>query len=363
MYIALVGLLTRYCVYKYKNIFIYKYVYKIYIYINCSQIFEMEVSSDEATSSQTHLTKAAFASIFDKSVDKATKHIESDKLLNISKSKFGSKILEVLSYCVSFNFILFCREILLDEFYSLFSKTTVTSLERERLFSKFHIHVRSNAALQNKFIEGLKIEIDSKIKFFFYQKLLDSLLECIFNELLIYHTSRDAFNSYKVSDSEQQVLFYIAGFILRKLEGFTCNVLSSFKDIILSFNDKNTDSLGLAKEWTLRLDRGGLKYPCNYLFLLIKEIDFCVNSNVNIDNLNSQSLCLKYLLPVILESYMVKYYFKMLTEKIPCTDCHIILKYILKVFITVKGFALAKRARIKLVGKCTSSSLRGSLKK
>ena len=329
-------------------------------------MYEIEVSSDEPE--KPTLTKHQFETMFTKAVDKASAHFEQDTFLKSSKSRFGAQLLNILSFCVTFNFIAFCKDVLFDQFYSLFANPAVTSSEREKLFSNFH-SIRSNKSIQNKFLDGLKVDYESKVKCIFYQKFLDLLLQCVLNEILLYHSSREHVDSYKVSDSEQQILFYIAGFILKKLEGFSCKVLSNFKEVISSFSDRNIENLGFvkeAREWTEKLDRGGLKYPCKYLYLLIREIDFCINSNVNIDHLSSQSLCIDNLLPIILESYMVKHYFKLLTEKFSDRDCMIILKYILKIFITIKGFALAKRAKNKMLGKDNakrnSCSLRGGLK-
>ena len=92
-------------------------------------------------------------------------------------------------------------------------------------------------------------------------------------------------------------------------------------------------------------------------------MDLCINRNLDLNQLNSMSLSLDQLLPTILDSYLVKHYFVKLVQTFPDRDCNILLNYIVKLFVTVKGFAVAKRARSILCSKSKSNSLRGGLKK
>ena len=246
----------------------------------------------------------------------------------------------------------------------MFQRLPVKPSEREKLFSEFH-KLRCNKDIENKFVQAFECESIPKVKVYFFQMFINALLQGVLDEILLYHKSCDDFKQYISNESEQQILFYICGFILNKLKKMSCKVLAPFSDVISSFYDKNVQNLEFVKNvsaWTQKLDRGGLKYPSKYFFFRVREVDLCINRNLDFDNLNSTSLSLDHLLPIIFDSYLVKYYFVRLVETYPDRDCDILLRYIVKLFVTVKGFAIAKRARNKFCSNSRSNSLRGSLK-
>ena len=247
----------------------------------------------------------------------------------------------------------------------MFAKLPVKSSEREKLFYNFH-QFRSNIDIQNKFVKPFECKSTERTRVHFFQLFISVLLQSVLDEILLYHKSFDDFKPYCANESEQQVLYYICGYILNKLKRMTCKGLAPFVDIIASFYEKNIENLEFVKNisgWTDKLDRGGLKYPCQYFYFLVREIDLCINRTIDFDNLSSTSLSLEHLVPTIHESYLVKYYFVKLIEKFPDRDCDVLLKYIVKIFVTVKGFAIAKRARNQYCAHSKSNSLRGSMKK
>ena len=63
-----------------------------------------------------------------------------------------------------------------------------------------------------------------------------------------------------------------------------------------------------------------------------------------------------------MESFMIKHYFKLLIEGQE-DDCELVLKYIIKLFLTIKGFAIARKTRNALCSNRNLNSLRGAMKK
>ena len=326
------------------------------------QVHEIEVASESPA--RPNLDSDEFKRIFQKATDKAAHRLENDKLLNNPRSRYDKDILKIVLFCSTISFIAFCTEHLLEHFYSIFITAPVKCREREILFSKFHV-MRCDERIRTDFIKGICIDCDKTVKCLFYQKFLDFLLECILAEMLNFYSSSDSFSTYISDETEQKVLFYISGFIVKKLEILSSKRLLKFQNIIRSFHDKSLANMEFAKKeksWTVKLDRGGLKYPCKYFYFLVREIDFCVNSNVDFNNIKADSLCPDYLFPIIIESYMIKHYFKLLIEGEE-DDCELLLRHIIKLFLTVKVFAIARKTRNALCFKRNLNSLRGGMKK
>ena len=225
--------------------------------------------------------------------------------------------------------------------------------------------MRCDERIRTDFIKGLCVDCDKTVKYLFFQKFLDFLLECILAEILIFFSSSDSFTNYIADETEQKVLFYISGFIIKKLQTLSSKSLLTYQRLIKSFHDKSLENLEFVKKeksWTERLDRGGLKYPCKYFYFLVREIDFCVNSNVDFKNIKADSLSLDYLFPIIIDSYMIKHYFKLLIEGEE-DDYELVLRNIIKLCLTIKDFAIARKTRNELCFNRNLNSLRGGMTK
>ena len=234
------------------------------------QIEEVEVTTEDQT--RPSISDTEFTSIFKRAVDKAATNIQNDKLLRNPKSKHGEGIMRLVLFCTTFNFIEFCFKLLFGSFLTMFQRLPVKPSEREKLFSEFH-KLRCNKDIENKFVQAFECESIPKVKVYFFQMFINALLQGVLDEILLYHKSCDDFKQYISNESEQQILFYICGFILNKLKKMSCKVLAPFSDVISSFYDKNVQNLEFVKNvsaWTQKLDRGGLKYPSKYFFFSCK---------------------------------------------------------------------------------------------
>lgn len=113
-----------------------------------------------------------------------------------------------------------------------------------------------------------------------------------------------------LSDQDQSILYYICGFIIRRLSKRYQTKCSSKRQCIQRLKLKTPNSTFVARfrNWKTKSERGGLLTPCDELFLLVGEFETVLRNCVNLNDLSSTSLLCDRLKESILECYMVKYY-------------------------------------------------------
>ncbi|VDI20996.1 Hypothetical predicted protein [Mytilus galloprovincialis] len=97
---------------------------------------------------------------------------------------------------------------------------------------------------------------------------------------------------------------------------------------------------------TVKKDRGGLKFPTDKFYFLVRHVEIIERQCVNLDNLCASSLCKDSLKEKILDAFMVKHYASQLFPASDNTWCF--MEDIVNVFLTVRGNAVSKLHRRKL---------------
>ena len=160
-----------------------------------------------------------------------------------------------------------------------------------------------------------------------------------------------------LTDNDQEVVFHITGYILRKLGHYE----------VLKVHKSDKPSENTPYKWTAKCDRGGLSYSSDNFYKFVLSLENCLRASINIDCLTSDALKVDYLLEILMENVSVK----LSWEQISSDAAEIkVMEKVIKLFLTIRGFAISKyvqrqmaktAAKTKQV-KCSKKSVRKSLK-
>ncbi|XP_033727844.1 uncharacterized protein LOC117317154 [Pecten maximus] len=242
--------------------------------------------------------------------------------------------------------------------------------DRELFFNKLH-HTRTdsiwNQQLFDLFVsQGCKDTLHVNC---FVQLFLLEIVEQLLALQIKYHRTISKQAQSAFSESDQSILFYISGYIIKALKKRYLKLKENKTKLLclerlICKSDQST-FLETIKKWTKKIDRGGLHIPSDNFYLLVREMEHVVRSKVDIDRLSADSLNCTRLCESIMESFMVKFYTKEIFQDDSCTFT--ILEDIVSLFLRVRGYAVVRVERNKLASKVPpkkkkSNSLRQDLK-
>ena len=179
--------------------------------------------------------------------------------------------------------------------------------------------------------------------------------------------------------TDQEVLFYVTGYIVRKLTSSAPRYkkLKHLHGLLQCLYTKEAKQSGhfveMYNKWVCKQSRGGLSFSIPDVYLLVRELDgifrnWFIQQGVRVDLIDKRRLQAE-----MLHSFMVRHYWNKVLN-IAHTDsktAQLVLNYIVTLFITVKAFSVAKKEKNKFreASKVTfpagkpSQSLRGKMKK
>jgi len=182
---------------------------------------------------------------------------------------------------------------------------------------------------------------------------LQLIFEDIVGEILVHQTTIAKDNADKeqsmISDNDQSILYYIAGYILRSLHKKYLRYSKHKLSLVDKFSDNSENHNFVQKydRWYKIQDRGGLQKPCDTFFLLVRELELVVRKSVTA-KLSANSLLLGPLKENIMESFMVKYYCDILIPNESCEVVSSVTEDIVHLFLTIRGYAVTRLERNKL---------------
>ncbi|XP_060562160.1 uncharacterized protein LOC132721800 [Ruditapes philippinarum] len=151
-----------------------------------------------------------------------------------------------------------------------------------------------------------------------------------------------------LSHTEQSVLFYISGFMIKKI--VTNKQLEKNLDdkmiAKLVKNDKDSEKTTFVNkfsEWTEQVNRGGLKVPSDNFFLFIRSCELIVRKNIDEEHVTSHIYTT--IKEIILEDHMVKHYSEQLFQG---NQAPFLIEFCVDLFLKVRGHAAAKVLKEKL---------------
>lgn len=237
-----------------------------------------------------------------------------------------------------------------------------SSNEREKIFNKIHI-MRTDQKVVKKLTCTLKNSVgsttfsDREINNFIQVFVLDLIGE-IFKGLVNLAKTTSEVKSESISDNDTKVIFYISGYIIQALQKKYCKLKNKAirekkMELLQQFMCNTTEKTFTEKFKAMAAykNRGGLKTPCDDFFLMVREFENVIRQNVNHENLHAKSIMKHQCKENILDSFMVKHYSTKLFggEEDTDNEREQYLEDCMHLFLTVRGFALAKLVNKKLL--------------
>lgn len=327
------------------------------------------------------VTEELFFELFKSANSRAWTSIANDPIFLLPHSKYGRQIngnaILLSRVCDE---ILDCADVVAAFKHLFVNRVLLMQSDRDSLTRDVHC-MRMNADLEAAFILFCNVHIHSTDETCYISKVMFQIwLRQITGEML-----QAAYEQYKgadcvpelperLSSTDQNVLYYMCGYMARKLK-VACikyKKLKKMENLINSLTTKEPvqrdNFVEQYRKWTEKQSRGGLLFAIPSFYLLIRELDTILRKTrmMNLIAAGSNKLRLQC---AMFDGFMVKYHWNKLVENAHTneTDSLVVLDYLINLFITITGFAMARKERDRLNKKVEkgvpkSKSLRGKLK-
>ncbi|XP_048241877.1 uncharacterized protein LOC125374684 [Haliotis rufescens] len=188
------------------------------------------------------------------------------------------------------------------------------SADREQLWMKFH-QMRLNDELQSD-LHSILVKMTSesqRIVHIFAQCLMDRIMRNILKYISESQKKHFEQTASTISDNDQAVLFYVAGYILHAVlkKKMICGTdIDMHVEEWLASSDESSKSVYNEKfsKWTQKMSRGGLKFPSSNFYLLVRSFEIEMRTKVELSQLCASSLLCDKLKETIMTNYMVSYH-------------------------------------------------------
>lgn len=284
----------------------------------------------------------SFPETFQAALSKTLNNIESDPFVFLD----NVNLTDLCNFVTGSNSVkLSLQETLQPVFSSPKCRNNIcSSSDREEFFRLLH-KCRTDIVIIEKLVK-LFPQFDSIA----VRTFLQLIFEDIVGEFVIIHTKCATEVSEKcateISDNDQTILFYICGYILKKLQvKYRCS--HYFQQIVNCVATESSKAKFIQKydKWYRLQTRGGLRRPIDDFYLLVRECEIVVRSCVG-SVLSASSLLVDPLRERIMESFMVKHYCsKMFSSD---SSSSFVLEDIITLFLTIRGFAVTRLKRNEL---------------
>ena len=239
-------------------------------------------------------------------------------------------------------------------------------VDSSQLFKNAH-QLRLNIDFINGFsdiiVQNMTMEIPAKFLKRFVQHFLTKFIASFLKrkaELIDTHKELEV---ETLSDNDNQVIFYICGYIIHALKKRYYKIKRhSKRDRLLSSLDNllSTDNEDLpVSDWMKAMNRGGLKKPSDKFYKLMVQVEKWLRESVHTENLHQDSLIS---LKVKLMDYQL---LNTCWDRIVTIgdDKLLLLDHVLALFLKVRGFALVKLVRKDICKKRKQSKTAAGTKK
>lgn len=312
------------------------------------------------------IEQKGFNDVFTKTVPLALHNVAESQYRKLDVSIHGKGIIQV-SKILSEDYakVKKVTEFLSLPYYGVFNNSNRQDLNiKEAIFMSFH---NMSQEILPSLIDIVTENIEERLPF---RQFCATFLHQILKDLIASRSElykKEISKSPELSEKEQQVLFYISGFLICALQKQLKRLKASEKEALIvglehmQLNKSNTEKTMSQKfsNWTNKLDRGGLKIPSDDMFFLVREIENQYRQQVSENQLATETLNLEILKETIMDKFMVKYY----TEKlVPGKFSSHILERILSIFMTIRGNAVARKKKQELCSTNEKKALRKVLK-
>lgn len=304
------------------------------------------------------IQKNIFDSIFSSSYKEAINEIGTSPIHNL----FGkSPISEIAYFCENLEVF----ELFVKKCFAMLAAEPVNLMlteDRENLFRKIHeLRLSSDIREMELILQQVNCPCPDEINNFL-QIFMMELTSAILKNLASTMKNESTDEAKTLSENDQKVLFYVSGFVLHALKK-RYNKIKQGLDrqemltVIQSMTAKQCNENFVKKYASLleKKNRGGLQHPCDNFFLLLRSMEIVTRKHTS-GKLSSHALSKCALKEHIMESYMVKHYMEKLVPTTETSDESeeptksplSYLEDITSLFLTVRGFAIARVERNKI---------------
>ena len=218
-------------------------------------------------------------------------------------------------------------------------------VKKDKMWSRFH-EVRTSSHFRMKWEVFLSASVGDFPPTFF-QYVTDSLFKVILakSHQATPSTSSSALSPSPLSSEEQNALRYVGGYVVRNiLKQYKRNADNEISDeevLLYSFSgDEATDNS--TERWTNSLDRGGLwhiKDSVYALFYSFEEELRCLLQTISLQSYGQTTEL--GLIDSLLTNEEILFHWSLLTPEIDDAKGMVVLKKIVKLYITTRGHAFA----------------------
>lgn len=338
-----------------------------------------------SVATERQMTTSHFENILTTACKQSWSLITSDPLFLLPRSKHGLTFRCYASQMIEHSDTILYHSGLVDELLLTFcDRSLVSPGDRDALMRDVHLLRESSKAVNNfisyvsAFVSNVDVDVCTLLFHVWLRKLISELIVALRSEQN--PTKFDSDVEKPLTDIDQNVLYYISGYMVKKLK------VASFKSINLQKLETLSNCLATKNpvelnhfvcqymSWVTQQSRGGLLYPTPDFYLLVREFDAIFRHIVCSQAVGSNGIINQGQLKLLMsKSPIVKLHWEKIL-KISNTeeaDSQPAFEYLMTLFITLKGFAVAKKERERLQDKLVkrnkssvraSKSLRGNLK-
>ena len=223
------------------------------------------------------------------------------------------------------------------------------SADREQIFRRLHKQRNDSDVMET--VRNLLPGVTVETMRLFIQLIFEDIVGELLTEQLKIGKTCSQKNHEAITENDQSILYYIAGYIVRSLKKkyHRCPNISYVNDLTNASGGHSFVSK--YDKWYTIQSRGGLQKPSDDFFLLVRELETVVRKNTK-TNLDATALLVNPLKECMMESFMVKHYCKKLSETLPTE----VVEDILQIFLTIRGFAVVRVERNKMAKSAKTDS-------
>ena len=246
-----------------------------------------------------------------------------------------------------------------SSYFNIFSEVIVTTLNNcfevkkstseqiDFMWRKYH-SIRASLTFQQAWIQLLTHALDkSSAKSSFYQHTT----ELIFSTLISLHYKKDLNTAtrpsyHKLTNIEENIIRYIAGYVCHKMQSkLECNRNLDLLLIIAEMSGCELDESLSSEYWTNILDRGGLFHINDNTYLLFCALEKELQQYLKVDRAIMGQNDTNEIVDTLISNNDVQFLWNSITGVHPhinITSSNQLLRDMVQLFVTIRGFAFAK---------------------